>query len=387
MRRNRLLDGAVLGATLMYLLDRDRGARRRSLIRDQLVHLVRRGSEMSETIATDTRNRGRGMLAEQRSRFRRERVSDPVLEARVRATLGRLVSHPGAIEVTAESGRVALRGPILKDEESRLLSGIAGVRGVKEVENCLEPHTDAGNIPGLQGDAARPEPRFELMQEHWSPAARMLMGSVGGMMIVRGLRDSNPLGRVIGVAGLGIFARAISNLQMKRLTGVGAGRRALDFHKNIIIDAPVEEVFAFWSHYENLPLFLSHLKEVRETGPGRSRWTAHGPGGVPVSWDSEVTSFQENRVIGWKSVGSAPVPNAGIVQFQPEPEGGTRIDIRLSYNPPAGVLGHFFGKLMGVDPKRALDEDMVRLKSLLEQGRTRAHGESITRDEVGIPNP
>jgi YHS domain-containing protein len=38
--------------------------------------------------------------------------------------------------------------------------------------------------------------------------------------------------------------------------------------------------------------------------------------------------------------------------------------------------------LLGQDPKRALDDDLVRLKSLLEEGRTRAHGQRVTRDDL-----
>jgi uncharacterized membrane protein len=63
--------------------------------------------------------------------------------------------------------------------------------------------------------------------------------------------------------------------------------------------------------------------------------------------------------------------------------GGTRIQIRLSYNPPAGALGHGVAALLGSDPKRAMDEDLVRFKSLLEDGRTRAHGQTVRRDALG----
>jgi len=54
----------------------------------------------------------------------------------------------------------------------------------------------------------------------------------------------------------------------------------------------------------------------------------------------------------------------------------------MSYNPPGGALGHGLATLLGSDPKRAMDEDLVRFKSLLEAGRTRAHGERVTREEL-----
>jgi uncharacterized membrane protein len=210
--------------------------------------------------------------------------------------------------------------------------------GGEEIENRLEVHDHAGDVPALQGETERPEPRFELMQENWSPAARLLMGALGGAMALRGMRGRGLMSAAGTAIGLGILSRSVTNLEMKRLTGMGAGRRAVEIHKAIHVDAPLEEVFAFWSNYENFPRFMSHLREVRLTGDGRSHWVAEGPGGVPVTWDAETTGFAENEVIAWKSTGGAPVRNAGIACFQANPDGGTRIDIRFAYNPPAGAL-------------------------------------------------
>ena len=54
----------------------------------------------------------------------------------------------------------------------------------------------------------------------------------------------------------------------------------------------------------------------------------------------------------------------------------------MSYNPPAGAIGHAIAKLFGVGPKDVLDEDLVRMKSLFEHGKTRAHGETVTREQL-----
>ena len=40
----------------------------------------------------------------------------------------------------------------------------------------------------------------------------------------------------------------------------------VEFDKAIHIQAPVEEVFAFWSDYQKFPCFMSHLKEVHDLG-------------------------------------------------------------------------------------------------------------------------
>jgi uncharacterized membrane protein len=55
----------------------------------------------------------------------------------------------------------------------------------------------------------------------------------------------------------------------------------------------------------------------------------------------------------------------------------------MTYNPPAGALGHAVASLLGSDPKRAMDEDLLRFKSLLEEGKASARGRTITREALG----
>jgi len=75
----------------------------------------------------------------------------------------------------------------------------------------------------------------------------------------------------------------------------------------------------------------------RDLGGGRSHWVVEGPAGVPVSWDAVVTRFVPNQVLAWKSEPGSAVPNAGVIRFEPTGDGDTRVDIRLSYNPPSDI--------------------------------------------------
>ena len=146
--------GTIAGAGLMYLLDPDRGTRRRALVRDQIVHGAHELGDRGEAVgsrARDLRNRAYGAAAEARARLRREPVDDVVLHARVRAGMGRVASNPGAIEVTAEGGRVTLAGPVLEEEANDLLECVEGVPGVREVVNRLEARSAPDEAPALQG--------------------------------------------------------------------------------------------------------------------------------------------------------------------------------------------------------------------------------------------
>ena len=90
-----------------------------------------------------------------------------------------------------------------------------------------------------------------------------------------------------------------------------------------------------------------------------------------------------NEVLAWRTEPGSPVQHAGIVRFQPNADGGTRVDIRMSYNPVIGGLGHSVALLLGADPKHAMDDDLVRLKSLIEHGKTSAHRAAVTLKDVG----
>ena len=368
--------GAVgLGAALMYFLDPARGARRRGLLRDKIVHAGHVAGDALGKTRRDLRNRAQGVAAETKNRVGAdENADDRVIAERVRAELGRVVSHPGAIEVGVEQGHATLRGPVLAREVDDLLSRVRGVRGVADVDNQLEVHETADDVPALQGGERREGGKFELQQENWTPAARLLTTVAGGALALYGTRRKGALGAVAGVAGVALLARGSTNQPLRRVVGVGAGRRAVDVQKTINIDAPVDEVFAFFTEWERFPDWMSHVREVRPTGRRGpvgeiTRWTVDGPAGTTVSWEAEPTRLEPNKLIAWKSLEGSAVQQAGDIRFEPVDGEGTRVDVHLSYNPPAGVVGHAVATLFARDPKQQMDDDLARLKTTIEAGQ------------------
>jgi uncharacterized membrane protein len=384
-RARTILAAASVGAALMYLLDPDRGNRRRALIRDRLVSTVRRAGDAAEVTARDVANRARGGLAELASWVASRPVDDHLVAERVRSRLGSLVSHPRSIDVAVRDGRVTLSGPVLADEVDQLLAGVGRVRGVRGIDDRLQVHREPGNVPGLQGPARRPRGGkvLSFVPAVWSPAARIAAGLAGGGLALLGARVGGLAGAAVGLGGLTLLARAVTNLELARLTGIGAGRRAVVVHKTVTVEAPVEEVFAFWRGYENFARFMSHVREVRRGGERRAHWVVAGPAGLPVEFETEETRLVDNEVIAWRTVPGSLVEHAGTVRFQPTEAGGTRVDVRLSYNPVAGAVGHAVAALFGADPKQAMDDDLIRLKSLIEAGKATARGQTVTRQDIG----
>lgn len=370
-RINRpLAVGAALGAGvgLMYLFDPDRGASRRATLKGGATHAIHKTGSIAGAASRDIANRARGLAARAGSIFRGGATEDDTLVARVRSGMGRAVSHPHAIEVTAQEGRVTLTGAILAREVDELLSRVRSISGVRSVDNRLQAYSNAGDMPDLQGGRERRGARSELMQSNWTPAARLLGVAAGGALIGLGLRRRDALGFAAGTLGAGLMMRGATNIEMKRLIGLG-GRRAIDFQKTININAPIERVFDFWKNPENFPHFMTNVREVRDLGEGRSQWTVAGPAGASVKWNATITRFVPNELIAWKSEPGSAIANAGIVKFEPGRNGGTRVTVKMSYNPPAGAIGHLIATIFGANPKREMDQDLLRMKTMIETGR------------------
>jgi hypothetical protein len=161
------------------------------------------------TVSRDAEHRVAGLAARAlESLIEQPGPTDEVLAARVRTRVGRLVSHPGAIDVTAKSGRVTLSGPVFEAEVEQLVNGVRDVAGVTGIGNHLEPHADAGNISALQGpgplhlDTAKAWVR-------WTPTTRVMAGAAGLALMVIASRRRTLRDTAVGLAGFELLEQAV----------------------------------------------------------------------------------------------------------------------------------------------------------------------------------
>lgn len=144
---------------------------------------------------------------------------------------------------------------------------------------------------------------------------------------------------------------------------------SIHVRKSIIINRSPEEIYRFWRDFKNLPRVMEHLESVEITDNKRSRWVAKGPAGKRVHWEAETTEDRPNELIAWRSIEGSMVDNSGSVRFEPAPGGrGTLVRVELNYRPPARLVGGTVAKLLGEEPDIQLEEDLRRLKQLLEAG-------------------
>lgn len=312
MQLGKWMAGAALGAIAMYMLDPERGAVRRAESGRKLRELGRQSGDV----------------------------------------LGQVVQ---GIET-----RVGDAGTVIKEAV-----GSAGSAAAAALPAAPQP--DAGARPdGQQGMAAYDS--AAAPQERWGNGRRGAAMAGGGALGLYGLMSTrSPVGLLLGLAGLTLLARGASNRPLRTMLGRPGHGQAVDVEKSIRIDAAPEQVYDMFANYENFPRFMSNVVEVRDLGNRRSHWVVKGPAGTEFAWNAMLTGQDRPRRLAWQSEPGAEVEQAGSIWFEPV-RSGTRVTVHLSYRPPAGKVGQAVASLLGSDPKRQMDEDLARMKALVERG-------------------
>lgn len=174
---------------------------------------------------------------------------------------------------------------------------------------------------------------------------------------------------------LGILGAVVGGaLLYKGAKGMGSSGKSSS--KSIVATSKLtvkrsrEELYAYWRNLENLPNFMSHIKEVRETGNKRSEWVAKIPGGIgTIEWDAEIIQERTNHLLMWRSLPGSEIDNSGEVRFEIDPKGkGTIVETTITYRPPAGDAGGFAAKLLNPAFEKVVKNDLKQFKKLMEKG-------------------
>ena len=342
----KLLGGAAAGALLMYMLDPDRGSARRSM---STAAIRNAGSRTGSALGNVWHGLGErvGAMAHGAA----DTAGDLMDEAGTRANRMLESAKPDGAATRAwndtanGASRMADRAGAELDVASSRMKRLASQAG-DSVMGALNLHSrdDVGALlrnPAVVG---------------------------GGLLGLLGLMRRSPLAGMLGLAGLALAARSSGGQGLSSLLGGASGRgQSVELEKSIRIDASPEDVYELWSNYENFPRFMSHVVEVRDIGRRRSHWVVQGPAGSQFEWDSVLTEQSKGKRLAWRSEPGAQIANAGSVTFEPY-RGGTLATVRLSYTPPAGMVGHGLAVLLGSDPKRQMDDDLARMKHFIERG-------------------
>ena len=194
----------------------------------------------------------------------------------------------------------------------------------------------------------------------------LLLAAAGGGLILgarpRGEESGRPYLALVGMALIGLAShRSLADA----LKGIGSRRRSADLHFSFIVDRPVEQVFAYCADFENFPRFIGALREVRDTGDGRSHWCASTPSGGTMEWNATTTKFVTNSVIGWQSVPGSPVDTVGLLRFSPE-GATTCVKVALRYRVVDSSVADALAALVSPYRAKALEAEFRNLDTQLQ---------------------
>ncbi len=137
--------------------------------------------------------------------------------------------------------------------------------------------------------------------------------------------------------------------------------------ESVEVQAPAEDVFRYWSNFENFPSFMSNVDEVRMTGQDTSHWKVKGPLGKSVQFDAKTTEMDPGRGIGWNTI-EGDVMTSGEARFEEVAPGRTRIEVTMNYSdPPGGAVGEAVANVLS-SPERNLREDLQNFAKIVERG-------------------
>ena len=129
---------------------------------------------------------------------------------------------------------------------------------------------------------------------------------------------------------------------------------------SIEVNAPLRAVYNQWTQFEEFPLFMKGVEQVRQEDEKRLFWKSR-IGGKVKEWEAEITNQVPDERVAWESVDGSP--NSGTVIFQSISPDKTKVTATIEYE-PEGFLEKT-GDALGI-PSSRVEADLERFRNFLE---------------------
>ena len=194
----------------------------------------------------------------------------------------------------------------------------------------------------------------------------------GSLLIVNGVKNRDKFTAAKAAAGGYLLYRgATGHCNIYEMAGknhLPDPIKNINIRTVLFVNKPRHEVYSFWRELSNLPLFMKHLKSVKNLDSKTSKWKAYLPGGLgTIKWKAEIVKDEPGKLLGWNSLPDSAIDNAGKVEFR-DAEGGTELRVIITYRPPLGAVGAGIAKLFNATFENIIEEDVKSFKRYIETG-------------------
>jgi uncharacterized membrane protein len=143
--------------------------------------------------------------------------------------------------------------------------------------------------------------------------------------------------------------------------------------RSIDVNAPLRAVYDQWTRFEEFPLFMEGVEEVRLESEKFLLWKVKIAGKIK-NWEAEITNQVSDQEISWESVDGSS--NSGTITFEELDPQWTRVTASIGYE-PEGILEKT-GEVLGINSGR-VERDLEKFRDYI-QGK--AKGTSGSRRRV-----
>lgn len=131
--------------------------------------------------------------------------------------------------------------------------------------------------------------------------------------------------------------------------------------KTIDVNVPVRMAYDQWTQFEDFPIFMDDVDEVRQLDDTKLHWHATVDGNSQ-EWTAEITEQTPDKRIAWRSTSGAN--NAGVVTFHKLDDNTSRVSLQMEYEPEGMV--EKAGSAMGMFD-RTVQANLENFKEFIER--------------------
>ena len=184
------------------------------------------------------------------------------------------------------------------------------------------------------------------------------------------------LGRIVTLTALAVGGALLAK-QMKKSGAAGSDSSVKE---SIDVNVPLRAAYDQFTQFEEFPLFMDSVHEIKQLDDKRLHWKAD-VAGKPIEWDAEITEQIPDRKIAWRS--TSGTTNEGAVTFKQVSDGVTRVTLQMRYEPQGAI--EMVGDMLGAIRTEA-KSNLKKFKEMIEARggqETGAWRGTITGDTSG----